>query len=166
MASEAHVSHEKYIDTMSRVGNSVSIVTSNGVAGMVGITVSAVTSVTADPPSLLICINNQSQSVNVIKKNGKFCVNYLNSNQKDISNLFAGLVDGESSDPFSKHSWTESNTGSLVLSDSLAVFDCNISSHIIEGSHTIFIGRVYDVYKREGEPLIYAQRAYAKPVWV
>ena len=44
----------------------------------------------------------------------------------------------------------ESNTGSLVLSDSLAVFDCNIASHFVEGSHTIFIGRVNDVYKREG----------------
>ena len=87
-------------------------------------------------------------------------------NQKDLSDLFAGLVNDEPSDPFSKHSWVESNTGSFVLSDSIAVFDCNIASHFVEGSHTIFIGRVYDVYKREGDPLIYAQRAYAKPLWI
>ena len=49
MTSEAHITHEKYIDTMSRVANSVCIVTSNGVAGKAGITVSAVTSVTTDP---------------------------------------------------------------------------------------------------------------------
>ena len=165
MGNDILVSSDKFIDAMSRVGNSVSVVTSDGSSGKVGITVSAVVSVTANPPSILICINDQSESAEIIKNNGVFCVNFLNSSQKEVSDLFAGFTD-ISSDPFDHHNWKKLITDCPVLSDALATFDCNISSTFKEGTHSVFIGRVVSASRGEGSPLIYSQRSYAKPDWI
>ena len=86
------VDRDIFIDAMSRVANSVNVVTTNGEAGKFGITVSAATSVTADPPSLLVCINEASHSSTAILKT-VFLHQRLTSNQKKSLNyLLVGLL--------------------------------------------------------------------------
>jgi len=68
---------DTFLEGMSRAASTVSIVTSDGPAGKVGVTVSAMSSVSADSerPSLLVCVNKNSRSADVIRENGRFCVN-------------------------------------------------------------------------------------------
>ena len=66
------VDRSDFVDTMSRVANSVNVVTTSGSGGEVGVTVSAATSVTAEPPTLLVCIHEQSKAAAAILENGVF----------------------------------------------------------------------------------------------
>ena len=155
-----------YIDAMSRVANSVNVVTTNGEGGQLGVTVSAATSVTAEPPTLLVCIHELSKVVPAIIENGVFCLNVLEAEQQAFSQLFAGLAAEEPAERFSAEDWTQLKTGSPVLKDGLAIFDCRVDTIHKEGTHYIFIGQVLAAKKGDGLPLVYSQRAYAKPVWV
>ena len=154
-----------FIDAMSRVANSVNVVTTNGAAGQVGVTVSAATSVTAEPPTILVCIHELSKAVPAIKENGVFCLNVLESEQQAFSQLFAGQAAEEPAERFSAEDWTVLKTGSPVLKDGLAIFDCRVDTIHKEGTHYIFIGQVLAAKKGDGLPLVYSQRAYAKPDW-
>ncbi|MGB2272637.1 MAG: flavin reductase family protein, partial [Pseudomonadales bacterium] len=115
-----------YIDAMSRVANSVNVVTTNGAGGQLGVTVSAATSVTAEPPTLLVCIHELSKVVPAITENGVFCLNVLESEQQAFSQLFAGLATEEPAERFSDEHWTQLKTGSPVLKNGLAIFDCRV----------------------------------------
>jgi len=159
------VERSDYVDAMSRAANSVNVVTTNGADGPVGVTVSAATSVTAEPPTLLVCIHEKSGAASAILANGVFCLNILTAKQQDISQLFAGLVPDAPQDRFDKKLWSQLKTGCPVLKDGLAVFDCRLDAVLKEGTHYIFVGQVVAANKGKGLPLVYSHRAYAKPDW-
>lgn len=154
-----------YIDAMSRVANSVNVVTTNGAVGQVGVTVSAATSVTAEPPTILVCIHELSKAVSAIKEYCVLCLNVLESKQQAFSQLFAGQALEEPAERFTAEEWTQLKTGSPVLKDGVAVFDCRVDTIHKEGTHYILIGQVLAAKKGDGLPLVYSQRAYAKPDW-
>ena len=153
----------RFINGMSKAACTVNIVTTNGTAGRAGLTVSAMSSVSADPISLLVCVNEQSRACEVIKDNEVFCVNVLNEDQSHISDTFAGLNSVE--DKFSCAEWESLSTGSPVLKNSLTNFDCVLKKSFKWGSHYIFIGQVEDIADSgEGNPLIYSNRAYGRAI--
>ncbi len=154
-----------YVDAMSRAANSVNVVTTNGPSGRAGVTVSAATSVTAEPPTLLVCIHEMSEVAAAILGNGVFCLNVLDSEQQSLSQLFAGLTPDAPADRFEPLHWTQLKTGSPVLKGGLAVFDCRLDAVIKEGTHYILVGQVVATSKGKGLPLVYSHRAYAKPDW-
>ena len=89
----------------------VSVVTTEGLAGRFGLTVSAISSVSAEPPMLLACVNRKSPAVAAIDRNGRFAVNVLGLNSKDVAEVFAGRPkDGKPYD-FERHGWEEGATG-------------------------------------------------------
>ena len=112
---------QKFLEGMSKAACTVNVVTTNGPAGRAGLTVSAMSSVSADPMSLLVCVNAQSHSGNIIRENQVFCVNVLNERQAHISNVFSSRKTVE--EKFSSATWTTEVTGSPVLPDALAHFD-------------------------------------------
>lgn len=156
------VDRDSFIDTMSSVANSVNVVTTSGETGKYGVTVSAATSVTADPPSLLVCVHELSQAASAILKNGVFALNVLSSNQQKMSELFAGRMTDAPLDRFSVGSWTELKTACPILRRAVAVFDCHVVNSYKQGSHYIFIGQVVATLKGVGDPLIYSRRAYTQ----
>jgi flavin reductase len=160
------VDRSDFVDTMSRVANSVNVVTTSGSGGEVGVTVSAATSVTAEPPTLLVCIHEQSKAAAAILENGVFCLNVLESAQQHYAELFAGLTAGSTEDRFNRPDWTQLKTGAPALKNGLAVFDCRLDAVLKEGTHYIFVGQVVATNKGSGVPLIYSQRAYAQPAWL
>ena len=152
---------DRFIDGMSKAACTVNIVTSDGEAGRAGLTVSAMSSVSADPTSLLICVNQQSRSCDIITQNEVFCVNVLNEGQSYISDTFA--MPGEIDDKFAVAQWSDIHTGSPALIDALVNFDCELKKSFKWGSHYILIGEVKRIASREsGNPLIYANRAYGR----
>ena len=90
-----------YREAMSKLGAAVSVVTSDGEAGLCGATVSAVCSVSDSPATLLVCVNQSSRSNGVIKTNRVLCVNVLAGINRKVADLFAGSTGIPSDERFS-----------------------------------------------------------------
>ncbi len=148
---------------MSHAACTVSIVTTDGPAGRSGMTVSAMSSVSADTPrpTLLVCIHHQSTTASKVIENGVFCVNVLRDDQTYISDIFAGRLKDIVDDRFDCAKWTTQVTGSPRVVDPLVAFDCRVVSSERVGTHHVFFGEVEDIFLADrGSPLIYANRAY------
>lgn len=159
-------SRQAFIEGMSFAATTVNIVTTDGPAGRAGITVSAMSSVSADTarPSLLVCINASSAGAAPIRANGVFCVNVLRDDQARISDTFAGRTGRRGEERFGCADWAQGSTGAPMLSDALVAFDCRLTSEITVGSHHVLFGEVEQTrLARQGSPLIYASRAYGTP---
>ncbi|MGI9316217.1 MAG: flavin reductase family protein [bacterium] len=153
----------KFLSGMSRAACTVNVVTTDGEAGRAGVTVSAMSPVSADTekPTLLVCVHFLSPAAEKIIQNGVFCVNVLRDNQTHISDTFAGRSNHKSSDKFECAQWTTQVTGAPRVTDSLVSFDCRLVSNIKVGTHYVFFGEAEDIQvASDGSPLIYAERAY------
>lgn len=154
---------ERFLGGMASAACTVNIVTTDGPAGRHGLTVSAMSSVSADTahPTLLVCVHRASRAAQAIIDNGVFCVNVLRDDQSYISDCFAGRFQTSDGDKFSCASWATQSTGAPRVVDPLVSFDCRLESHLEVGTHYVFFGEVQDLFHAEpGSPLIYANRAY------
>lgn len=154
---------DRFLAGMSATASTVNVVTTDGAGGRAGVTVSAMSSVSADTPrpTLLVCVNRSSTSAPKLLANGVFCVNILRDDQSYISDVFAGRFRDQIEDKFECAQWHPMTTGSPRVVDPLVAFDCRIVFSNIVGTHHIFFGEVLDVYlASRGSPLIYANRAY------
>ena len=153
----------QFLDGMSRAAFCVSVVTTAGAAGRAGVTVSAMSSVSADgnSPTVLVCVHHQSKTAAAIVENGVFCINILRDDQSDIADRFGGRKLGDA-DKFAYGRWVEGDMRAPRLADSVVAFDCRVLSSDRVGTHHIFIGAVESVTMGSGTALIYADRAYGK----
>ncbi len=152
---------------MSRAATTVNIVTTDGPAGRAGVTVSAMSSVSADgtTPTLLVCVHHLSPAAATMLANGCFAVNLLRDDQSHISETFAGRHKAATADKFACAEWLPMMTGSPRVVDPLVAFDCKIQSAQRVGTHHVFIGAVQETcLPASGTPLVYANRAYGAPV--
>ena len=158
---------DRFIDGMSRAAASVVLVTTDGEHGKAGVTVSAMSSVSADSakPSLLVCVHRLSPAAPAILANGVFCVNLLRDSQSWLSDTFAGRLKTETGDKFDAGDWSTLSTGAPALADGLAAFDCTLRMATLYGTHYILVGEVEEaVVAEHGPALVYANRAYGSPV--
>jgi flavin reductase (DIM6/NTAB) family NADH-FMN oxidoreductase RutF len=162
----ADPAHERsaFIEAMSRAAAGVTVVATAGETGRFGQTVSAMCSVSADPPLLLVCINRKSRTCTPIARHRVFSVNVLRADQERVSQVFAGRPregQGQAYD-FGCAVWEYAVTGSPLLVGAVARFDCELEATHEAGTHRIFIGRVVASSSAQGTPLIYAQRGYGE----
>ncbi|MEM7422436.1 MAG: flavin reductase family protein [Pseudomonadota bacterium] len=151
----------RFLAGMSRAAQTVNVVTTDGAAGRSGVTVSAMSSVSADTsrPTLLVCVHSDSPSADAILQNGTFCVNLLRDDQTYVSDTFAGRFREQIADKFDCASWEVMSTGAPRLVDPLVAFDCRLVSSDLVGTHHVFFGEVADIFiAGHGSPLIYATR--------
>ncbi|MCA9861234.1 MAG: flavin reductase family protein [Thermomicrobiales bacterium] len=153
-----------FIDGMSRVATSVTLVTTDGPAGRFGLTVSSMASVTADPPTLLVCVNRRNPMDAAIRSNGVFAVNALRADQRWVAETFAGRPRKGNPYDFQSGSWRLENTGAPLLIGAVAWFDCVLIAAHHVGTHTIAIGRVVGTGVEAGTPLIYGRRSFGELV--
>ena len=125
---------------------------------MHGMTVSAFSSVSAEPPLVLVCTNRASTTHSIIEEGGIFAVNILAEHQREVSNLFASPEDEEMR--LEKVSWTAGKTGAPLIDEALASLECRVSNAYQEGSHMIYIGQVEAVRITDAKPLIYHNGDY------
>lgn len=155
---------EDFVHAMSRAAATVSVVTTDGPAGRAGVTVSAMTSVSADgeAPSMLVCVNGGSSAAEPILTNACFAVNVLHDHQARLADIFASRAPAPGGDKFAAAQWSRLATGAPVL-DALAAFDCEVQSAELVGTHHVIIGLVRAVRVDEaGAPLIYGMRGYLR----
>ncbi|MDY0872993.1 flavin reductase family protein [Dongia rigui] len=157
------VDTDAFVGAMRVQAAAVNLVTSNGPGGRTGVTVSAMTSVSAEPPLLLACVNRRSPSVAIIRQNGVFCINALSAEQSELANTFAGRPSSGEPFDFAAADWINITTAAPALVDAVANLDCVIHDIVEAGSHTIFIGRVVGASHRNVKPLVYCDRTYLAP---
>jgi flavin reductase len=158
---------DDFLTAMSRAANSVCVVTTDGIGGRAGVTVSAMTSVSVDTPapSLLVCIHGLSPACDAIRTNRVFCANLLSESQAAISDSFAGRTGAKGVEKFACAEWDTGATGCPVLQGALAAFDCRLVHDILVGSHRIFVGELEGLtLSEERAPLIHHDRGYARAV--
>ncbi len=129
-------------NAMRQLAGGVSVITVGRDQDISGMTVTSVTSLSAEPPSLLVCINRSSSSWPLFEKYGAFAVNILHGDQQDIADRFTGRGGATGAARFEGAQWTTLATGVPVLADGLAGVDCKIEEVIHRHSHAIVIGRV------------------------
>jgi len=145
-------------DAMRRFATTVSIISCASEGCRYGMSATAVTSLSFDPPSLLVCVNKSAATHRVLSRGGRFCVNVLRSFHSQISQAFSGALKGE--DRFRLGAWRDD--GLPFLGDAQANLFCEIDRITDYGTHTIFIGRVYSaIVDEEVDPLLYQDGKYA-----
>ena len=156
------VAAQDFVSAMGLAATGVSLVTTDGPAGRFGLTVSAVSSVSADPPLVLICINRKSPAVAALDGNGTFAVNLLAAHNRPYAETFSGRPREGKPFDFANHDWREGDTGLPLVTDATAMFECDTHDTVDAGTHRIYIGRVIAAHKGEAEPLVYSNRAYRR----
>ncbi|HWW47932.1 MAG TPA: flavin reductase family protein [Xanthobacteraceae bacterium] len=126
-----------------------------------GLTVTAVCSLSDDPPSLLVCVNRNASAHPRIRDEGSFVVNFLGEEHRSLAMTFSGQNGLAGDDRFRSGDWEARATGTPVLSDAIAAFDCDLREEFDAKTHSIFVGEVRDVFIRsETNPLIYVRGAF------
>jgi flavin reductase (DIM6/NTAB) family NADH-FMN oxidoreductase RutF len=151
------VSTDAFKAAMRRFATGVTIVTTRHGDAIHGFTVNAFASVTADPPTVLGCVNRDARAHPIITESGAFCVNILALEQRSVAEQFQG---GEPHERFNGIVHRNGPSGSPVLDGVLAYVDCEVEEELNAGTHTIFVGRVLEAGERAGAPLGYYDRAY------
>ncbi len=135
----------------------VTVVTTRDAAGdMRGFTANSFTSVSLDPPLILVCIARTASSFPVFSAADNFAVSILAAAQKDVSALFAS----KSPDKFAHAPWHLGPAGSPVIAGAAAWFDCTRHQLVEAGDHVILIGRVEGFGSEDAAPLGYCRGAY------
>ena len=155
------VDAEQFKAGMRTLAGAVNIITSTHGGHRFGMTATAVCSASAEPPTVLACVNKLASTHGAVAKSKAFCVNVLRSEDWELSTSFSGAQSGETR--FKSRDWTRLATGSPVLIDALVCFDCRVVKSLAHGSHTIFLGQVEQVLMgKKGKPLLYSEGQYAK----
>lgn len=125
----------------------------------VGITASSLTSVSLNPPQILICVASKLYTHEVIQRSGVFAVNILHEGQLEWGMRFAGMLP-EVEDRFADITTSTAVTGSPILPDVLGWLDCKVSHAYEGGDHTIYVGEVLAAGYRDdiAAPLLYFHR--------
>ena len=147
---------------MGRLGASVTVITSHDGTRKYAMTATAVTSLTMDPPALLVCINQENGLHHALSDGYGFCVNILFGDQKGISDTCAWKEKGE--DRFNLGDWQDGPDQIPYLTDAQASIFCDLDDTHVYGSHSIFIGKVRKIITREDiSPLMFLAGNYFSP---
>ena len=151
-----------FLESMASNSTSVSVVTTSDGARHVGVTISACTSVCADPPTLLVCINRRSSANAAVATNGVFAVNLLNVAQRCIADTFAGRSKQNKPFDFSCCATTDGTLGAPLIDGAVAALECRVIGQHDVGTHTVFFGEVAAIRPGSHKPLLYCQRDYGR----
>lgn len=126
-----------------------------------GLTVTAVCSLSDDPPSLLVCVNRNASAHPRIREERCFAVNFLSDDHVPLALTFSGQKGVDGDDRFAFGQWATRITGAPVLEDAIVAFDCELGEAFETKTHSVFIGEVRDVSIRsQARPLVYLRSAF------
>jgi flavin reductase (NADH) len=155
----------RFRDAMACLSAAVNVITTDGPSGRCGLTASAVCSVTDEPPTMLVCINQASYMHDVLRENRSVCINVLAGEYQDLARDFAGMTSCPMDERFARHAWKPGRSAVPVLSHAIA----NLEGTIVElksvGSHSVMFVRIDDIsVSSDGDGLIYFARQFHRLV--
>jgi flavin reductase (DIM6/NTAB) family NADH-FMN oxidoreductase RutF len=156
------VSPDSMKAVMRRWASTVNIITTRTDDMIYGLTATAFSSLSVEPPLVFVCVNKKTRTHPLIEQSGIFCVNFLAADMRHISDRFAGRVPDE--ERFKDLAYRSEATGAPVLNDAVAFLDCAVHEVFAAGDHTIFVGLVKaaGVHKPDEAPLMYFSGKYHK----
>lgn len=157
------IGRDQFRAAMARFPGAVTVVTARTVEGdRRGITATAVCSVTADPPSVLVCLNKATGTCATVKTTGSFAVNLLSEAQGELALRFAGQGGVSGEEKFADGDWLISDSGLPILQDASVALCCEVGESVEVGTHCVFIGRIVDLMHGQGNALIYERSSFQR----
>jgi len=146
---------QQFRAAMRKLASTVTVVTTREADEHHGMAATAVTSLSADPPSLLVCVNRTAAMHDTLHRTQEFCVNLLGEQHGPLCDAFGGKLHGAAR--FGVGVWASDDNGVRYLTDAPANIFCRLEQQHSYGTHTIFIGRVESIrVADEGLPLLYS----------
>lgn len=126
-----------------------------------GLTATSFTSVTMEPPTVLVCVNRNGAAHRAITENRHFCVNILCEQSRDLAESFAGMTGKTGADQFEGFEWVETCVGAPAYAFAQASVACELTEAVEAGSHSIFIGEVREAaLNPDRQPLLHYNRGF------
>jgi flavin reductase (DIM6/NTAB) family NADH-FMN oxidoreductase RutF len=147
-------------DAMRHLVSGVCIITAGLGNDRTGMTVTSATSLSVDPPTMIVCINSGSSVWQRILRYRHFCVSILADHHKEIAERFAGGGGLAGGARFAGANWSELATGAPVLAGALASIDCTFENHVEWHTHAVVLGSVMALQIGAGDALVYSHRRY------
>lgn len=158
-ASDAEIK-EGVKSGLRRLARSVAIISCSDGDGSYAMTATAVSELSLDPPSMLVCVNRSASIHRPLDNGATFCISILSRSQEAISALCGGKA--SAAERFNHPDWRVSPEGVPFLANANAVFQCLQRERLTFGTHEVFIGEVIDVAMSSNpDPLLYADGRYA-----
>jgi flavin reductase (DIM6/NTAB) family NADH-FMN oxidoreductase RutF len=152
----------EFRNTVGAFATGVTVITTHGDAGPYGMTANAFSSVSLDPPLVLVCVVSGTTGAETIERNGVFAVNVLGAHQEPISRFFASRDRPAGQHAFRDIPHFTAVTGSPILERAAAYLDCWLSAQHEAGDHLIFIGEVVGLgVDPTARPLVFHGGGYA-----
>ena len=147
-----------FLDSMRAVTSTVNVISASCEGERHAMTATSVTSLSLDPPSMLVCVNKDASIHKILSKGSHFSINILSSSQRELAEVCSNSDEGESR--FVNESWKDQ--GSYIYNaDALSTLFCSKLNEVDHTSHTIFIGRVEKAINNdELKPLLYGMGGY------
>lgn len=156
------MSSDLFLAGMRKVAGAVTVITTTGNDGeRRGLTATAVCSLSAEPPSLIACVNRTTWVAQFVPDSGVFAVNVLSHAQEEVARTFAGQTGLAAGDRFSVGEWRTGTTGVPVAAGALAAFECRLERLVEHATHVILIGRVVETALGEGHSLVYLDGGFS-----
>lgn len=161
---EEPISADDLREGMRHFAQGVTIITTCKGEEVAGLTATAVSSVTAEPPRLIAFVNKESGAHRMILDSGVLCVNILAGAQEEIARVFAGMDKTlRGAERFQSGKWTTLKTGAPVLHGALTSFDCRVIKVIDESSHNAFLCEVLATKRGQSrQALVYHQGQFCR----
>jgi flavin reductase (DIM6/NTAB) family NADH-FMN oxidoreductase RutF len=157
----AAIDAQSYRALMRHQAGAVTVIAAGAPGARAGLTATAFSSLAANPPTILACVQLKSSLHAVIRLDKAFSVNLLASDQQEVAERFAGKGALKGEARFAGTLWTTLETGAPILENALANLDCVLLDHHEVGTHSIFIGRVRGGrFRAEAKPLLYFRNDY------
>lgn len=153
------VSPDTFKQVMSRWPSGVTVVTTRREDGIHGMTASAFSPLSLDPPLVLVCVDKRNRTHDQIPAHGHFGVHFLGEPHEEISDRCAGFH-GETGNHLEEASHRSEVTGAPILDDCAAWLDCRLWATYDGGDHTIYVGQVEAAGAGETLPLLWFNRRY------
>ena len=158
-AEDVGALRDDMLKAMRRMARSVAVISCRHGERRYSMSVTAVDSLSADPPSLLICINRNASIYPPLDAGADFCINLLAADQRDSAVVCSGRLTGEAR--YTSGEWEDDLLGVPSLRDAQANLFCQQDGRFDYGTHAVFIGRLREVrLAGEVSPLVYVDGAY------
>jgi flavin reductase (DIM6/NTAB) family NADH-FMN oxidoreductase RutF len=152
---------ESFRSAMRHLASGVSVITTGEGEHRTGLTATSVSSLSMEPPALVVCISRTSATLQAMRENRVFGVNFLAAGHRELADRFAGHGHVTGAARYQRGRWITLVTGAPILVDALAAIDCTIDTITEWSTHALVIGRVEAVHQPGGaQALVHWRRSY------
>jgi 3-hydroxy-9,10-secoandrosta-1,3,5(10)-triene-9,17-dione monooxygenase reductase component len=148
-------------DVLGRFASGVTVITTDGIAGPYALTANAFSSLSLDPPLVLVCVAKSGRAIERLRANGVFVVNILGGDQVALSQYFASRDRARDGSMLADVAHRTGTSMAAILDGVLGYVDCRLTAAHDAGDHIILVGEVLDLGKSDAErPLVFYQGKY------